>query len=270
MNRKTKKIAGMKFGHLIPLEKGYSKKNGRGMWRCLCECGNITNVRLDSLVSGRTKSCGCNKVKNLTGKKFGKLTVIKRIFPNKNRKAVWQCRCDCGKITDVQSSCLLNGNTRSCGCLRGGKITHGKTNTPIYNIWKGMLQRCYYKKHKHYKDYGGRGIQVDSKWKNSFEAFFTDMGDRPEGLTIDRINVNGNYCKANCRWATRTQQARNQRVRKNNKTGHRGVNWMKEYHRYQVRINANGKEIHLGYFTNLQDAAEARRQGEIKYWGKKE
>ena len=269
MGRKARDLTDQKFGKLTVIKRFYPNKNGHAVWECRCDCGQNINVRSGDLLSGRTRSCGCARAIDLTGQRFGKLTVLKRVYPNKHGSAVWESVCDCGKITNVRSDNLINGDTKSCGCLHGE--SHGMSDTPIYKVWKDLLTRCYNKKNKAYPDYGGRGIRVNSKWKKSFVAFYNDMGDVPEkGLTIDRIDNDGNYTPENTRWATKTEQVRNTRIFKTNKTGIKGVCWQKKIKKYQARIYCAGKPIHLGYFTNLSDAAEARSQGEIKYWGKAE
>lgn len=153
------------------------------------------------------------RVKDITGQKFDRLTVIKYLYTSKYHKAVWLCKCDCGNFYKANTGNLTSGNTKSCGCLvkEGNNKSHGKTNTKLYNVWCAMKQRCYYENDKRYKNYGGRGIAVCSEWLNDFMAFYKwsiDNGYR-DNLTIDRIDVDGNYEPNNCRWITMKQQLRN-------------------------------------------------------------
>jgi hypothetical protein len=153
---------------------------------------------------------------DLTNQKFGMLTVQ---CPVGRRR--YLCLCDCGQLAVVCSSNLRSGNTRSCGCLSRklaaeretthGHNKHGQT-TRTYNTWNCMKIRCLNPKHTRYPDYGGRGITVCDRWIESFAAFLADMGERPEGMTIDRYpNKNGNYEPGNTRWATPKQQRANRR-----------------------------------------------------------
>lgn len=161
------------------------------------------------------------KFRDLTDQKFGRLIVIKRA-KNKKGRTAWLCQCECGKKAVVLSHSLISGNTQSCGCLnreisaiinKQQKTTHGKTHTKLYDVWRGIKARCFNKNNHAYKDYGGRGITVCDEWKNDFVAFETwaNANGYSKELSIDRINVNGNYCPENCRWATMKEQNLNTR-----------------------------------------------------------
>lgn len=151
--------------------------------------------------------------------RYNKLTIIEEtidINTKYNRKMVI-CKCDCGNIITTRLSSVKSGNTKSCGCYKN-EITkkiglnnkkHGMSFSKEHNSWKSMKDRCLNTNHIFYKNYGGRGIKVCDRWINSFENFYQDMGKRPLGKTLDRINVNGNYEPSNCRWATIEEQNKN-------------------------------------------------------------
>lgn len=169
---------------------------------------------------------------DLTGQRFGRLTVVHDTRKRRQSYVVWLCRCDCGGITEVTSGNLRGGITRSCGCLHAEaslenikgvrpKPVHGLSNHRLHRIWHGMKTRCYNPNNKDFKDYGARGIKICSAWLSDFQAFYEWAVNNgyEESLTIDRIDVNGDYEPGNCKWATRAEQSRNQRRTKKKSGG---------------------------------------------------
>jgi len=144
---------------------------------------------------------------------------------------------------------------------------HGMQGTPIYESWLGMKKRCYKKNRKDYKYYGGRGITVCDNWVNSFLSFYKDMGEKPTpNHSIDRIDNNKGYSKENCRWANKTTQSINQRLRKDNTSGYKGVGFNKKRNMYCSYIRINGVQKHLGYFNEKEEAIESRKKAEKDYF----
>lgn len=150
------------------------------------------------------------------GMTFRKLKVLEMVRIDHKHRKFWLCACDCGNKKIIRQDGLV-GKTRptiSCGCQTSkSATTHGMEGTSIYHIWKSMRSRCDRTKHIHYKNYGGRGISYTKRWEK-FENFYADMGARPPGMTLDRINNTAGYSKENCRWATHKQQSRNTRKNK--------------------------------------------------------
>jgi len=170
--------------------------------------------------------------------------------------------CDCGTVKDMNKKAFTSGQTKSCGCLqrehirnynatREVRVTHGMTKTVEYIAWRNMKARCDDKNHQVYERYGGRGISYDPRWR-SFENFYEDMGDSG-GLTLDRLDVNGDYSKDNCEWASRAQQSYNRRktmLRGTASSTYKGVSFDKKSGKFKAAIRHNKKYIHLGYSVN--------------------
>ena len=198
------------------------QKKGKGYFVCRCICGNIKEIRCDHILSNKIKSCGCELLKehheDLTGKRFGKLRVIEEA-ERRNKCITWKCICDCGNILNVSSSNLKSNKTKSCGCYqkqrtKEANIKHGDTRTRLFMILQAMKARCYNPNNNRYYRYGARGICICDEWLDkengylNFKKWALNNG-YSDTLTIDRINVDGNYEPANCKWSTNKEQSNN-------------------------------------------------------------
>lgn len=143
--------------------------------------------------------------------------------------------------------------------------THGYSYSRTYRSWEAMCTRCTSTTAREYPQYGGKGIKVAERWVGSFQNFLEDMGDRPENTSLDRIDNNGDYTTENCRWADKSIQQRNQNPSTRNKTGTRGVTWVKRLNKFTASIQIRGDKYFLGNFRYLEEAIEARKKAEIKY-----
>jgi hypothetical protein len=162
----------------------------------------------------------------MTGLRFGKLLVLGYSHTNEHRKPVWKCLCDCGNVAFIRGFVMRSGHTVSCGCygLVAGRehlikrqqenFIHGAVGTPTYKSWDSAKQRCFNPNDDHFEGYAARGITMCIQWRESFPVFLTDMGERPKGRTLHRIDNDGNYEPGNCKWATAKEQCENRRPRK--------------------------------------------------------
>lgn len=223
-------FSGQRFGRLVVIGDAPKGDNTKHRWvACRCDCGNEYSTRLSALREGRTQSCGClqrenlaavhsSRQKDLVGRRFGRLVVVAKAPSVKTAKkwhGYWECRCDCGATTVVQRSGLTSRATTSCGCYQQEAIAvrarkHGGAGWPEYRIWGAIVQRCTNANNPAFHHYGGRGILVCDRWRDSFGSFIEDVGRRPEpGMQLDRINNNGNYEPGNVRWVTRGENMKN-------------------------------------------------------------
>lgn len=186
------------------------------------------------------------KRNDLTGQRFGKLIAESCCYDREKKIMFWKCRCDCGKYCFVRAHMLVHKKTNSCGCLRKEsntqkKTTHGMSKTSIYGTWNAMKGRCYNGANHNYNRYGKRGIIVCDEWKNSFESFYewAINNGYKKGLSLDRIDNNGNYCPTNCRWVSTNVQNNNRGVSINityNGKTQNLAEWCKELNLPYIRI----------------------------------
>ena len=293
-----KDLIGYMFGRWNVIDKAEDHISSGGKkepaWLCECSCENHTKkiVLQRSLIYGASKSCGCltkerlhNKLNDLTGKKFGRLTVLQRaedlITENGNRFTRWNCKCDCGNYTTVLASALTRSDrpSRSCGCLQKDKVSEIKDN--VYDFSnddyaigyidntndKFLFDKEDYDKVKQYHWYKEATGYIRASNKERIFLHRLIMGN-PDNMVIDHKNHNLlDNRKSNLRIVTNSQNAMNKVIVSNNTSGVTGVVWVKDMQQWRAEIKINMKTIYLGFFNNKDDAIAARKSAEEKYFG---
>lgn len=269
-----KDLTGLRFGKLIVKERAENTKDHKAQWLCICDCGNNKVVTSAHLRSGAVKSCGCLNNVDLSGQVFERLTVIAPA-PYRNHVGYSKCQCSCGNVVEVRNSALLDGNTKSCGCLNREvqKQQHKENRYEIHGdvtimyTQKGepftidtedlarVKQMCWYMT-------GTR--RIHAKRNISLHRFVLNA---PKGATVDHISGDTtNNCKSNLRLCTTAENCRNRKQLENTTSGITGV-YLSHNGKWRARITYEGERIHLGYFDTKEQAEAARLAAEDKYFG---
>ena len=265
-----------------------SKRIGKKYYvECVCDCGTKRDVKTDSL-SGekpRSMSCGCLNRETVTGVKrqvpigtvFGRFVVTGETF-REGEDTFVPVKCSCGTEKNVRRYALEKGITVSCGCYntemssqRTNNLRHGMSGTPTHTSWASMRQRCYNENDINYNNYGGRGITVCDRWNpdkgGSFENFYEDMGIRPDDMSLERKDVNGDYEPSNCIWATQTEQCFNRRKFKNTSSKYIGVNWDSWKNKWTATLKKNRVTVFKKDFLTEEAAARAYDEACFQHYG---
>ncbi len=250
-----------RFGSLVALEFIPGSGKTKAKWLCQCDCGNIKEIRADALRHGKAMSCGCqtykNRYKDLSGQRFGRLTVLSYSHSDSHRNPHYLCLCDCGNEKVVNSAALKRGATVSCGCYNKEIITkHSMSGTPLWRMWSAMRSRCYKSYNMRYERYGARNITICDAWRDNAEAFigWAQANGYMPGLSIERIDNDKGYEPSNCRFATALEQADNRSTTIHYEY-HGMVKNIAEWARY-IGMNEGTFRSRLGKGWSIEEAIE--------------
>lgn len=209
---------------------------------------------------------------DLVGQRFGRLVVIS-FKESVKGSPKWNCLCDCGNEVVCYGGNLKKGHSNSCGCYRKDRTVesrstkNGASKHPLWGVYNQMVSRCHNEDNPSYYNYGGRGIKVCDRWLESAFNFYEDMGDCPEGMSLERVNNDQGYSPENCKWETKSMQQFNQRIAPNNTSGRTGVYWREDRQTWSVQIDHQNETIRLGCYKSFEKACEVRAEAELKYFG---
>lgn len=273
-------LTGNKYGMLEVIER-VEYENNSTTWLCKCDCGNERVAVSKALKNGTVWHCGCkitNKLRDLTGKRFGRYLVIKRAENDKNNNVRWLCKCDCGNERVVYARSLITGESKSCGCLKdeillSSRSQYKKPNTYIF--FDDYIEVCTKNNEKFLIDkedfyiIENRSCYIDKKYvRMGNKTLSRIIMDCPKNKVVDHINHDTlDNRKSNLRIVTHQQNMFNSSVNKNNTSGVKGVYYNKANQKWKAIIGFNNEKINLGYYNNFKDAVKAREKAEIKYHG---
>jgi hypothetical protein len=290
-------LTGQRFTRLLVTSRAEDKFSPQGKryirWNCVCDCGKPVIVNANSLVQGRTKSCGCYNTEkagwnfiDLTGRVFGRLTVVDRaedkVTPSGNKCVMWNCVCECGNKAVVNSRALVTGNSKSCGCYNSDVRRERNRKYNTYNIIDGVVhvftpsgkeflmdEKFLYLLNDHCWEINQNGyVGCGNKKEKRREHLHRIVTNCPDDKVIDHINGDPlDNCLSNLRIVTAQQNLMNRKPGRSNTSGVVGVTWIKKSQKWRASIGLDGKTIPLGYYKDFNDAVEARHQGELKYFG---
>lgn len=278
-------LRGRKFGKLTVIERAPNKKDGSTQWYCRCDCGNKNLVVAigTNLRSGHKKSCGCiSKAIDLTGQKYGRLTVINRAENKTSKEVKWNCKCDCGnpKLITVSSTNLRKGNTKSCGCLsreNRHKLKRGPNKYEIFDGWvightKSGKEFCFdeddYNKVKDICWSLGANGYVVGTYNGKKVLMHRFIMEAKKGEVVDHINHSTvDNRKSNLRIVSHQENSQNKKPDRKNKSGFTGVSWVKKLKKWRASITIKYKSYNLGVYDTIEEAASVRKEAEEKYFG---